>query len=318
MVFQKEQERRQVMKNNEPRICTIIVSYNFEEWIDKCLGSLRESSLPTKIIVIDNNSSDDTCNRIKKDYPEVTLIENHENWGFGKANNLGLRYAKDQFDYLFLLNQDAWIEPDTLQKLADASASNPDYGIISPIHLNGKGDKLDFGFSTYSGLRQKEETLAIDKDIVECKFINAAFWLLPVSTVKTVGGFATIFSHYGEDVNYAQRVKYQKLKIGFVPGALAYHDREFRKVDRQKYFYSEYVYLLTEAANIHYPVWKAFGYSCLAAMKKSLISLFQGRVNDFGSYLQIAFQIVGQAREIQLTRKTTKGKTGAYLRQHEV
>ena len=65
------------------KVLVIIVSYNFERWIDRCLGSLRSSEHPVDTVVIDNASQDQTLRRIKKDYPEVRLIESKTNLGFG-------------------------------------------------------------------------------------------------------------------------------------------------------------------------------------------------------------------------------------------
>lgn len=296
------------------KVCTIIVSYNFEKWLHTCLLSLRNSSIISTVLVIDNASSDKTCDIISKEFPEVILLRNQKNLGFGKANNIGMRYALDNnFDYIFLLNQDAWVEPDTIEKLIKASTENPEFGIISPIHLNGTGEKLDFGFSDYSGLRSKEDTANLPNKITSCKFINAAMWFIPISVVKKVGGFAPIFPHYGEDVNYGQRVRNEQYKIGFVKDAFAYHDREFRVIDRKKFFYSEFIYFLTEAVNpLHSPM-KAFAYSVLAAKKKSLTSLFSGKFNDFIKYIIIALQILGKTWSIKETRKTSKNQDTPFL-----
>jgi GT2 family glycosyltransferase len=89
--------------------------------------------------VVDNNSADDTVNFIKANYPEVTLLEQNKNLGFGKANNIGISLAmKNEADYVFLLNQDAWVQPDTIEKLVSAHQREPQFGILSPMHLNGK------------------------------------------------------------------------------------------------------------------------------------------------------------------------------------
>lgn len=296
------------------KICTIIVSYNFEKWIEPCLDSLRNSSIATDVLVIDNNSRDNTCKLISEQYPDVSLVQNSENLGFGKANNVGFRHAiEHKYDYVFLLNQDAWIAEDMLERLIDASICNPDYGILSPIHLNGSGDKLDFGFATYSSLKNKEHADMMTKQITECKFINAAMWLIPVSVLKIVGGFAPIFPHYGEDVDYVHRVIYSNRKIGFVKGAYACHDREFRMVDRQKYFYTEYIYFLSEAVNVGYSFIKGFGYSVFAAIKKSLISLVSGKVSDSYKYIAISFKLLGKMPEVLGTRAKSKKELGAYL-----
>lgn len=296
------------------KVCTIIVSYNFEKWLHTCLLSLRNSSVKSTVLVIDNSSSDKTCDIISNEFPEVVLTQNKENLGFGRANNIGMRYALDNnFDYVFLLNQDAWIEPDTIEKLIEASIENPEFGIISPIHLNGSGNKLDFGFSDYTGLRSKGDMVNLPDKITSCNFINAAAWFIPIQVVKKAGGFAPIFTHYGEDVNFAQRVRNEQYKIGFVKNVFAYHDREFRVIDPKKFFYSEYVYFLTEAVNPLYSSSKAFAYSVLAAKKKSLTSLFSGKFNDFKKYVIVVFQILCKARLIRETRKNSKNRNTPFL-----
>src|SRR4051812_40126509 len=126
-------------------IFTIIVTYNGSKWISKCLKSLFDSTLPLKIIVIDNASADDTCEKIRNGFPEVNLIESSFNLGVCKANNRGIKKAFDVgATHFFLLNQDAWIEPDTIEKLVAQQQENTEYAVLSPLHLNGKGDALDF------------------------------------------------------------------------------------------------------------------------------------------------------------------------------
>jgi len=186
----------------------IIVSYNFETWIDRCIPSIQASTLPATILVVDNASQDRTCDIIRNRYPEVILIENEENLGFGKANNIGLRYTLEKgFDYVFLLNQDAWLEPNALEKLVNSSLRYPVYGILSPIHFNGDGTALDFGFATYTGFKNLRDIELFSSEIEEFPFINAAMWLIPTEVIRKVGGFAPIFAHYGEDRNLAQRIR---------------------------------------------------------------------------------------------------------------
>ncbi|MFY9515694.1 MAG: glycosyltransferase [Dysgonamonadaceae bacterium] len=133
------------------KVCVIIVSYNFEPWIPLCLSSVKASTQPATIVVVDNASQDRTCEIIRSQYPEVVLIKNDKNLGFGKANNQGMKYAlENDFDYVFLLNQDARLHPRTLEILICAASHNKDYGILSPVHLNGDGDRLDFGFAEYT------------------------------------------------------------------------------------------------------------------------------------------------------------------------
>src|SRR5215217_5094826 len=132
-----------------PSIFTIIVTYNGAKWITKCLKSLLDSTVPLKIIVIDNGSKDDTREKIRNGFPEVDLIESVFNMGVCKANNTGIKKAYDLgATHFFLLNQDVWVEPDTIEKLVVQQQKNPEYGVLSPLHLNGEGNALDFNFST--------------------------------------------------------------------------------------------------------------------------------------------------------------------------
>jgi GT2 family glycosyltransferase len=289
-----------------PSVCVIIVSYNFEPWIDRCLPSVEASLLPATILVIDNGSTDDTCRIIRERYPAVELIENRENLGFGRANNIGIQQAVERgFDYLFLLNQDAWIEPDTLGKLVEAAEKNSEYGILSPVHLNGKGDATDFGFSEYTGLKNREEAAQLADEVTPYPFINAAMWLIPVRVIKETGPFAPLFPHYGEDRNLVLRVQKRGYKVGLVKSAFGYHDRKDRPVNRKQYFHAEYVYFLTEAVNPFYSLPQAIGYSLLAALKKAWKALLSGKGSDCTAYLGIVFRLAEKGRSILRTRKET-------------
>lgn len=204
-------------------------------WIEKCFSSLKNSEIPVQIIAVDNASTDDSTNYIKKHFPETILIKNKENKGFGGANNQGLKKAIELGgDYFFLINQDVWIDENTIELLIEQAEKNPKYGIISPMHLNGKGTALDYNFSNYiipSQCKNLYSDFVLDRTeykIYESGFICAAAWLLTKNCLKTVGGFSPTFFHYAEDDNYVHRLLHKNLKIGVVPTARIYHDREDR------------------------------------------------------------------------------------------
>ena len=130
-------------------VFAIIVTYNGAKWISKCLQSVADSTIPVKILVVDNGSDDNTRQKIKEDFPAAELIVSDLNIGFGQANNMGIKKAyADGASHFFLLNQDAWIEQDTIEKLVAQQQKNKEYGVLSPLHLNGQGMALDFEFST--------------------------------------------------------------------------------------------------------------------------------------------------------------------------
>ena len=220
------------------KVFVVIVTYNGSKWVDPCFSSLRRSTIPLQTIVIDNGSTDDTLALIESRFPEVQVVRTGKNLGFGKANNVGMELAYQQgADYVFLLNQDAWIEPDAVEKLVAAHRKYPAYGVISPMHMNGAGDALDYGFSNYIAPNKcrglySDIFFGTVKDIYDASFVNAAAWSMTRECLEKVGGFSPSFFHYGEDDNYTQRLQYHRLKLGVLPAARISHDREQRPASK--------------------------------------------------------------------------------------
>ncbi len=212
------------------KIAIIIVTYNGTKWIRECLNSCQGYD----VVVVDNNSTDDTVKIIKEEFSDVILIEKDENLGFGKANNLGISYALNNgFDYVFLLNQDAYIIDKCIEDLIEVYNKNKNYGILSPVHLNKAKNQLDRNFANYVTKNPDfvEDFLLkkTQREVYEVPFVNAAAWFLTKEVLMDVGGFDPIFFHYAEDNNYCQRVIYHNYKIGVVSNSFVIHDREFRE-----------------------------------------------------------------------------------------
>ena len=215
-------------------IFAIVVTYNGMQWYDRCFGSLCNSETPIEIVVVDNASSDDTIAFVKEHFPRVHLIESNENLGFGRANNLGIRYAYDNgADFVFLLNQDAWIEPNTIGGLMVIAQSHPEFGILSPIHLNVDKNKIERlllrrldDCKTTSSKLFDDMYFGRVKDLYGTKYVNAAAWFMPRHAIETVGGFDPVFFHYGEDDNYIQRVLFHGMKVGVCPRLHVVHDND--------------------------------------------------------------------------------------------
>ena len=139
------------------KIAVVIVTFNGEIWIKKNLNSLLNSNYPIEIIIVDNASTDKTINIIKE-FSSIELIQNKNNLGFGKANNIGIDFAlKKGADAVFLLNQDTWIYENTISNLVEVSAQNPNLGVLSPLHYSADEVTLDTNFNTYFNRFTKEE-----------------------------------------------------------------------------------------------------------------------------------------------------------------
>ena len=221
-----------------PRVLAVVVTYNAMRWADRCLGSLLRSSLKPAVLVVDNGSSDGTREHVRSAFPEVRLECRPENPGFGAANNIGLRMALEEgFDFVYLMNQDAWVEEDTLELLA--AAHRPEFGVLSPVQNTAEGAP-DANFQRWCGSslrRAGAQPGKTSKDavpgIVEVPFVMAAHWLVSRGALRKVGGFSPAFRQYGEDDNYIDRLHWHGFSCGVVPAASAVHDRSGRSLPKE-------------------------------------------------------------------------------------
>ena len=223
------------------KISVVVVTYNGEIWIKKNIDSLLKSNYPIDIIVVDNASTDQSI-ELLKEYKSIKLIQNKNNLGFGKANNIGIDIAiKNSADAVFLLNQDTWVFENTITNLAEKLFENPDLGIVSPMHFSADETNLDSNFSTYYN---KYETEIDSNSIRIVPFVNAAAWLVSKECFQKAGYFEPIFSHYGEDRNFCDRVHYHKFKIGIVKNASICHDRIVKLNSNKIILQSQYLVLI--------------------------------------------------------------------------
>lgn len=248
------------------KILAIVVTYNGMKWVQRCLDSIVNSSVRLDAFVVDNGSRDGTQEFIRSNYPEILLVESLTNLGFGKANNIGVRYALEHgYDYVYLLNQDAWLMQDTVERLVESMALYPEYGILSPMQFEANLQRLDVRFANRIGGFSRHG------DIITVPYIMAAHWLISRRCLVTAGLFSPIFPHYGEDENYCERVLYWGFKIGVLTTTSAVHDRENRALDIEKKVYMNY-YMKTVCRlssiskpirfSILYSVFWGIAYSC--------------------------------------------------------
>ncbi|MFV0170763.1 glycosyltransferase family 2 protein [Empedobacter falsenii] len=217
------------------KILIILVTYNGEKWLDKCIKTLYDIE-NVDFFVVDNNSKDDTVSHIKSKFPQVHLIESNFNLGFGQANNLGFEYAiKNNYDFVFLLNQDASIDLENLSRLVTDYKNDSTIGILSPVHYQEE-TQIENLFKFYLKDSSIDEVNVGQDKIVEAKFVNAALWLISIENLIKIGGFNPLYFHYGEDVDYVNRVKYNNLLIKISLAAKGYHYRNYSKENFKKSF----------------------------------------------------------------------------------
>jgi GT2 family glycosyltransferase len=246
------------------KLAVIIVTYNAIQWHEKCLAQLSQCRFAGNVYIIDNGSTDGTQDLIRTLYPEFIFYQSVVNLGFGKANNLGLKMAlEDACTHFLLLNQDASILVEDILLLVKYQENNPHFGILSPLQMYNS-EYLD---------RQHLKTLLVDgfefvndvitgkfkKEIYEIGYTNAAIWLISRNCLQKVGGFDPLFPHYGEDVEYAQRVNCVGFKVGLCPTVRGFHLRDQNSIRtlNDRHFFNSY---LIKLKNLNCHFWKTYIY----------------------------------------------------------
>jgi len=277
------------------KVLVVIITYNGMQWIERCLGSVLNSSIDVDAFIVDNGSTDGTQEYIKKK-SRVIFVQNKKNLGFGKANNIALKYAlSHEYDYVYLLNQDAWIEKDTIEKMIIIQKTHSAFGVLSPMQMNSDKTRID---KNLISLLSKCPNIINDlynnslKEVYPINFVMAAHWLLSYNCLKKVGGFAPIFPHYGEDLNYLDRVLFHGFQIGIIPSLKVVHNREFRLETKKHALKVLYVSFICNICNINNTLLKAFFLGWNFFYKEGLKILFKYKtMSVFFIFVKIIIKI---------------------------
>jgi len=229
-------------------LSVIIVSFNTKKLLTDLLVSLKKAilvcenhAIKVATIIVDNNSSDGTVEFIKKHFSWVQIIANHKNLGYSKANNQAIKKTKS--DYILLLNSDMILYPDTLYKSLKFIIDKPQAGAMTcRVELaSGKIDPASHrgfptpwnGFCYFSGLEKLFPKSKLFsgyhqgwKDLTKSHEIDAcsgAFFLIKKKAIEKIGLLDEDFFMYGEDLDWAYRLKNSGFKIYYFPKAKIIH-----------------------------------------------------------------------------------------------
>jgi GT2 family glycosyltransferase len=221
----------------EPRVAAIVVTYDALPWIEQCLDSLAG----VETVVVDNGSSDGTVEFVRGRHPEVRLIES-ENRGLGAGWNIGLRETTST--YALLLNADAWLVENALDRLVEFADSRPRAAVVGPRLLNPDGtlQRSVRGFPTvwrlateYLFLRKLAPGSSafnafyaggFDHDEVrEVEVVMGACMLVRREAVAQVGYCDEDYFLFSEETDWCFRFREAGWEVVFSPGAECVHVR---------------------------------------------------------------------------------------------
>lgn len=228
---------------SNPKISIIIVNYNVRDFLVNALQSLQKSlrNISHEIFVVDNASIDDSIIVIKKEFPDVIVIENEENLGFAKANNLALKRCKG--DFILLLNPDTLVGEDTISGMINFFEKNPFAGVAGCKILNADGSlqlacRRSYptpwsSFAKLSGLSSffpKSKlfggynlTYMDPNKTYEVEALSGSFMMFHREVYDDIGGLDESFFMYGEDLDWFYRAYKKGWKIFYVHSTQIIH-----------------------------------------------------------------------------------------------
>jgi GT2 family glycosyltransferase len=216
-------------------VSVVVVTFNALPWVERSLESVRDH----ETIVVDHGSTDGTLDLVRARFPDVRVIE-QDNRGMGGGNNTGMRAA--QGHYVLLLNSDAWLVDDALERLVAYADANPDVALAGPRLLNPDGtlQRSVRGFPTI--WRLATEYLFLRKLAPRSRALNAfygggfdhgatreveslqgAVLLVRQEAADAVGLFDEDFFMFSEETDWTYRFRQAGWKVVFVAEAEAVH-----------------------------------------------------------------------------------------------
>lgn len=213
-----------------PLVSIIILNYNGKRWLNQCLPTIKKITYkPLEVIIVNNGSTDDSGDFVKKKYPEFKLIELQPNKGFAGANNVGVKAARGK--YVLIINNDTKVPADFLTPLVRRMEQDKTIGVIQPkIRSLRKKHLLDAacsfytstGFQYHYGYYQSQNKRQYNKEQFVYSAKGACLFTRRADYLK-LGGFDEDFVCYVEESDYCHRVWLSGKKIIYLPESYIYH-----------------------------------------------------------------------------------------------
>jgi N-acetylglucosaminyl-diphospho-decaprenol L-rhamnosyltransferase len=216
-------------------VSVVVVTFNSLSYLERCLESVSGYEL----VVVDHGSTDGSVELVRERFPQATLIE-QENRGFGAGMNAGMRAAAGR--YFLLLNADAWVLGDAVEKLRAFADEHPGAAVVGPRLLNPDGSLQPSvrGFPTlwrlateYFFLRKLAPRSRLfnaffgagfdHRSVREAEWVSAPCLLVRREAVNEVGPFDEDYFIFSEEVDWCHRFRRAGWKVLFYPGAEVVH-----------------------------------------------------------------------------------------------
>jgi GT2 family glycosyltransferase len=239
--------------DSTPLVSVIIVNYNGKKFLKECLESLMLTTYPKfEVILVDNNSSDDSIEFVMNNYPSVIIIKLEKNYGFAEPNNIGAKIAKG--DFLLFLNNDTSPTPEFMTELVNAMQKNSEIAICQSLllrsndNIDSSGDFIDTLGRPYSSK---------DKPVNMRRILSAraASMMIKKNIFLKLDGFDKNFFVSFEDVDLGWRANIWGYGVFLVPTSIVFHKggKTVEKIAEEIQFHGVKNFLTFRLTNFELP-----------------------------------------------------------------
>jgi len=210
------------------RISIVIINWNCYNDTFQCVQALRKSTYKNfEIIVVDNASMDGSAEKIEQNIEGIILIKSKENLGWAGGSRLGTQDALDRgADYILLLNADAFVEPDAIEKMVRKAESSVDIGIVSAVLYYFNSRRLQHcgvGIKWEECTKEYPDIQSVDKIPPERFWVWFTAALIKRKVIETIGLYEEKYFCYCEDLEYCMRAFRAGFKIAVATDANVFH-----------------------------------------------------------------------------------------------
>jgi len=217
----------------DPLVVAVVLNWNNPEDTVDCVRSLKASTYSNlSILLVDNGSTDDSANLFKERFPEIELIETGENLGYAGGNNVGMRHAISQgAEYVFLVNNDVTVAPETVSRLVSATEGHESTGATGalvfwrdePEKLYAAYGVVDFSEAIVKLKGRNSRSPDRFSEPMEVDWVLGCAILLRRKAIEDVGELDERFFAYHDEVDWCTRARKKGYRIVLVPGARVWH-----------------------------------------------------------------------------------------------
>lgn len=220
-----------MQRQRSPSVSILILNKDGRDFLQDCISSIQKNTHYSnyEIVLIDNDSDDDSVQFVRENFPNINIIANDENLGFAEANNRGIDQTSS--DYVLLLNNDTEVTPGWLTALVDFAESEDDFKIVSPklVYENGDpqflGDKVILHESGVPELLNRlliliERRYDQPKEVVRA--IGAAM-MIQRELLEEIGYLDEEYEFYMEEFDYCLKARSAGYKVAYTPEAVVIH-----------------------------------------------------------------------------------------------